>query len=421
MASTSTSSSRGLAHQTIDAAYLKLNALAQAYRADSKKSDKIGAVLAMMDKAAVLEGQLWVAASVLEGEDMEGVEMLVSAWEGAFATSTFFHSSLECGQRDNFQCVVTGYGYDRLAQKTLGEAEYTNWLDDLLDVKGKRMTKCEVVHLIPFSTGKIADSPVRRVLSFSVRLRHSSDKCNKALSVLAMLDHAATPKGQEWVARKVLDGEGMTGVDELVLAWKGSAAGVTSCIVSGKGYSELAKKAMSPKDFSNWRENLLEVQKRENVYQLDMDPEIAVDYFEHRADLDHTTRISFKDKPSPPSPKILRLLEMIYDMSHASAAAKAVLLKAIEDPESVGSMSGEEGSNEPLTLAKMVKATKGTLVTCDPAVKQILLQLEETGKEQFIIQELDDTHLLVKADSMDRVGRELELELEKNNYVHMET
>ncbi|KAM0756215.1 nucleotide excision repair TFIIH subunit [Meredithblackwellia eburnea MCA 4105] len=68
----------------------------------------------------------------------------------------------------------------------------------------------------------------------------------------------------------------------------------------------------------------------------------------------------------------------------------------------------------------MVKATKGVLVTCDPAVKQILLQLDETGNERFIIQELDDTHVLISADSVERIKEDLQIELEKNNYTQVE-
>ncbi|KAK4052458.1 hypothetical protein OIV83_002260 [Microbotryomycetes sp. JL201] len=69
----------------------------------------------------------------------------------------------------------------------------------------------------------------------------------------------------------------------------------------------------------------------------------------------------------------------------------------------------------------MVKATRGVLVTCDPAVKQILLQLDEQQeRDKFIIQDLDDTHLLVSGDKLEWVKQQLELELEKNNYVSVE-
>lgn len=54
-------------------------------------------------------------------------------------------------------------------------------------------------------------------------------------------------------------------------------------------------------------------------------------------------------------------------------------------------------------------------------MKQILLQLDEApGSTRFIIQDLDDTHVLVSADAVERVKDDLELELEKNNYVNIE-
>ncbi|KAF8154591.1 nucleotide excision repair TFIIH subunit [Crassisporium funariophilum] len=61
-----------------------------------------------------------------------------------------------------------------------------------------------------------------------------------------------------------------------------------------------------------------------------------------------------------------------------------------------------------------MRAIKGVLLTCDPAVKQILLTMNE--KESFIIEDLDDHHLVIKADEEYRVRRELESELEKNTY-----
>ncbi|KAI0777436.1 nucleotide excision repair TFIIH subunit [Trametes elegans] len=61
-----------------------------------------------------------------------------------------------------------------------------------------------------------------------------------------------------------------------------------------------------------------------------------------------------------------------------------------------------------------MKAIRGVLLTCDSAVKQILLSLNE--KENFIIEDLDDYHVVIKADEEYRVRRELEAELEKNTY-----
>ncbi|KAM5543919.1 hypothetical protein V8D89_002536 [Ganoderma adspersum] len=50
----------------------------------------------------------------------------------------------------------------------------------------------------------------------------------------------------------------------------------------------------------------------------------------------------------------------------------------------------------------------------DSAVKQILLTMNE--KESFIIEDLDDHHIVIKADEEYRVRRQLEAELEKNTY-----
>ncbi|KAF9451574.1 nucleotide excision repair, TFIIH, subunit [Macrolepiota fuliginosa MF-IS2] len=61
-----------------------------------------------------------------------------------------------------------------------------------------------------------------------------------------------------------------------------------------------------------------------------------------------------------------------------------------------------------------MRAIKGVLLVCDPAVKQILLVMNE--KQSFIIDDLDDHHLVIKADEEYRVRRELEAELEKNTY-----
>ncbi|KAK7016931.1 RNA polymerase II transcription factor B subunit 5 [Favolaschia claudopus] len=61
-----------------------------------------------------------------------------------------------------------------------------------------------------------------------------------------------------------------------------------------------------------------------------------------------------------------------------------------------------------------MRAIKRVLLTCDPAVKEILIAMNE--KDNFIIEDLDDWHLVIKADEEFRVRRELEVELEKNTY-----
>ncbi|KAF9527230.1 nucleotide excision repair TFIIH subunit [Crepidotus variabilis] len=61
-----------------------------------------------------------------------------------------------------------------------------------------------------------------------------------------------------------------------------------------------------------------------------------------------------------------------------------------------------------------MRAIKGILLTCDAAVKQILLIMNE--KESFIIEDLDDHHVVIKAEHEWRVRQDLESELEKNTY-----
>jgi TFIIH basal transcription factor complex TTD-A subunit len=47
----------------------------------------------------------------------------------------------------------------------------------------------------------------------------------------------------------------------------------------------------------------------------------------------------------------------------------------------------------------------------DSAVKQILLTLDERPGQSFIIEDLDEFHVLVRADEEQRVRRELEAEV----------
>ncbi|KWU46067.1 hypothetical protein RHOSPDRAFT_32547 [Rhodotorula sp. JG-1b] len=53
----------------------------------------------------------------------------------------------------------------------------------------------------------------------------------------------------------------------------------------------------------------------------------------------------------------------------------------------------------------------------DAAVKQILLQLDENaGRRRFIIADLDETHVLISPDAVERVRVELEDALEANHW-----
>ena len=44
----------------------------------------------------------------------------------------------------------------------------------------------------------------------------------------------------------------------------------------------------------------------------------------------------------------------------------------------------------------MVKAVKGTLVKCDASIKAMLVDIDNKHHNDFIIEELDEEHLLVK-------------------------
>lgn len=61
----------------------------------------------------------------------------------------------------------------------------------------------------------------------------------------------------------------------------------------------------------------------------------------------------------------------------------------------------------------MVKALKGVLLTCDPAVKQLILNLNEQAGpgSSFLVQDLDETHVLVKADQVERIREQLAVEV----------
>jgi len=61
-----------------------------------------------------------------------------------------------------------------------------------------------------------------------------------------------------------------------------------------------------------------------------------------------------------------------------------------------------------------MRAVKGVLLTCDIAVKQILLAKNQ--EQNFMIEDLDDYHVLIKPEEEDRVRRMLDTELEKNTY-----
>ncbi|KAL0095046.1 TFIIH subunit TTDA/Tfb5 [Phycomyces blakesleeanus] len=62
----------------------------------------------------------------------------------------------------------------------------------------------------------------------------------------------------------------------------------------------------------------------------------------------------------------------------------------------------------------MVKAVKGVLVECDSTVKQIVLNLNK--RSNFVIEDLDETHLFIEASSVPQLRYELDKVLDENSY-----
>ncbi|KAJ2779443.1 General transcription factor IIH subunit 5 [Coemansia interrupta] len=66
----------------------------------------------------------------------------------------------------------------------------------------------------------------------------------------------------------------------------------------------------------------------------------------------------------------------------------------------------------------MVRLVKGILIECDPDARVVLLDLnsKEEGNRQFIIEDLDSTHLFIKADDLGRIQAALDKEFESTVY-----
>lgn len=62
----------------------------------------------------------------------------------------------------------------------------------------------------------------------------------------------------------------------------------------------------------------------------------------------------------------------------------------------------------------MVKAIKGVLLECDTTVKQIVLNLNK--RSNFVIEDLDDTHLFIEASKVNELQAELDRILDENAY-----
>ncbi|KAI2605808.1 RNA polymerase 2 general transcription and DNA repair factor tfiih component [Hypoxylon fragiforme] len=61
----------------------------------------------------------------------------------------------------------------------------------------------------------------------------------------------------------------------------------------------------------------------------------------------------------------------------------------------------------------MVRAIKGTLVECDPSIKSIIINIDSKDNE-YIIEDLDETHLVVKDNMVAKLKVELDMRLREN-------
>ncbi|VVT46439.1 uncharacterized protein SAPINGB_P001214 [Magnusiomyces paraingens] len=64
----------------------------------------------------------------------------------------------------------------------------------------------------------------------------------------------------------------------------------------------------------------------------------------------------------------------------------------------------------------MPSAIKGVLIECDPSIRALILHID-TKTHGVIIQELDDTHLLVDENRVEYIKSELNRLLAKNTFV----
>lgn len=70
-------------------------------------------------------------------------------------------------------------------------------------------------------------------------------------------------------------------------------------------------------------------------------------------------------------------------------------------------------------LPGMARARRGSLIQCDPSIKALIVQIDAV-RSDVILEELDDTHLLVDPSKVEFIKRELNRLLSKNIYNPME-
>ncbi|KAK1827835.1 TFIIH subunit TTDA/Tfb5 [Podospora conica] len=59
----------------------------------------------------------------------------------------------------------------------------------------------------------------------------------------------------------------------------------------------------------------------------------------------------------------------------------------------------------------MPRVIRGTLITCEPAIKSIILHIDAENNNEIVIEDLDDTHLFIKESKYDDLKRLLDLKL----------
>uniref|UniRef100_A0A060TID9 General transcription and DNA repair factor IIH subunit TFB5 n=1 Tax=Blastobotrys adeninivorans TaxID=409370 RepID=A0A060TID9_BLAAD len=63
----------------------------------------------------------------------------------------------------------------------------------------------------------------------------------------------------------------------------------------------------------------------------------------------------------------------------------------------------------------MPSAVRGMLVECDPSIHALILNIDSRSHD-IIIEELDETHLLIDATKMDYLKNELNSMLDENTF-----
>ncbi|KAL7663623.1 General transcription and DNA repair factor IIH subunit TFB5 [[Candida] zeylanoides] len=63
----------------------------------------------------------------------------------------------------------------------------------------------------------------------------------------------------------------------------------------------------------------------------------------------------------------------------------------------------------------MPRAIRGVLVRCDPSIKALILKID-SARHDIVIEELDETHLVIDQNKVQAVKSELNRMLSKNIY-----